>query len=481
VLLGLGLRIREVTAGRWAWLDEASVGNFLYSKGFLDIPVAGGFRMVQPVLYSWSAKLCAEVLGTYREWALRIPSLAAGLLTLGGAAWLSRRVLGPWGAVTATGLVALSSVLICYCGEIKPYSTDATVALAILTTGLLPAGVGLARPLPRAILVAGVAPWASLPSVFALPGLLVDAALRDPRWRSRLVYGLLVVIAISAAYNLGWALEVKKDLGDFLNGFWKQGYPPYAEGAGAVGTWILRKVEEVPRHVLAVGQTWPLALALAGAGAAASWRSDRGILRLVGGVFLIASAAAALEVYPLGTGKWLRINRLCLYLIPPLAFLVGRGVDALAGSRARALAPLAAAILVGAAGWRARIPAWAPTNQTKLLSVFEEARDGDVVALDPSCRVIWSYHVKSGRFAAREQELVRVAAGTWFGMTEVVPELPAGTTRVWWLQTLDNASQFQAWQAFLEEHFERAPEQPPEKGLSLWVQRGAKPASPLGP
>ena len=481
LVLGFALRLREASSGRWAWLDEAAVGNFLYYNDFLSIPVAGGFRMVQPVAYSWFAKLCAEAFGTYREWTLRLPAMISGLLTLGGTAWLSRRVLGPWGAVTATGLVALSPVLICYSWEIKPYSTDATVALAILAIGLLPSGVGLTRPLPRAILVAALAPWASLPSVFALPGLLMDAFLRDPKWRDRLVLGLLALLAISAFFNLWWAIKVKRDMGSFLNGFWSQGYPPYSDGVGAVVFWVGQKIYEFPRYVLGLDLAWPLAPILGLVGAFASWRSDQRLLRLAGGTIVMACAAAALKVYPLGTGSWLRINRLCLYLIPPLAFLVAGGVDALARSHDRRRVALAVAILLGAAGWSATEPGDAPNNQAALQHIFEEAQGGDVVGLDPSCMVMWGYHVRSGRFAARENQLVRVQAGTWMGMEEKLPELPPGTRRIWWLQTLDGACQFKAWETFLEEHFELAPAQPSEKGLSLWVQPRAARENPPPP
>lgn len=101
------------------WIDEvftwysAGAGGALSARDLIE--------NVHGPLYSLLVHLWAGVAGD-GEWAMRLPSAIAGILTVPAFAWLSARWLGPRTAVTAAWLAAGSPFLVWYSQEARNYS-----------------------------------------------------------------------------------------------------------------------------------------------------------------------------------------------------------------------------------------------------------------------------------------------------------------------------------------------------------------------
>jgi 4-amino-4-deoxy-L-arabinose transferase-like glycosyltransferase len=476
--LGVVLRLGRVLFPNWIWLDEASLALMIEANGYRQLAEPLANMQVAPVGYLWLTKLCAQLLGSYREVVLRLPALLAGLACMGGTALLARRLLPPWGALAATGVMAVSPTLLYYSWEAKQYSTEAAVAVAILAASLSTAGPWGLRPLPRALLLAAVAPWFSLPSVFFLPALLALAWRRDRERPWGLLAGLVALLLVSAALAIAWARGVHALAGDYTTAFHDASFAPLAEGPGAVLAWVVAKllglVGNLPHFA---GGAW---VGAAPAALGIWWLARRRpeLLALGAGAIPLWLLAGIVGVYPPILGGSVRLCRLSLHMLPLVALVLGAGVAALEEGRAPRRAPVVALILVVAALLQHPKPGSKLEVKPELERVFAELRPGDVVGLSAGTHSIWEYHGRVGRVPAPGPQ-VAMSAGTWWDEYKGRSvEFPAGTERVWWLDTqglYHGHQHVDEWRAGLEAGFQRAAQQPPEKYLSLWVRRTTAP------
>jgi hypothetical protein len=468
---GLALRARYLVAGTWAWGDEALLILHLHEESFFGILTAGGFRQLQPVFFSWVLKLVAIVFGSYRCEVMRLPALVSGLVTLLGTAWLSRRVMSPWGALAATGVVALSVPLCKWAWEVKPYGTDAMVTLLVLAAVLLPSGSGLLRALPRGLWIAAILPWISFPSVFALPGMLVEAFWRDPERPRGLLVRLLLFLAVSAALCVAWVWKAKREMGKFMNGWWAFGYPP--AGAGAVDTvqWLGGQVVGVLEHVVDLNGPWYLGLALVITGLVASARGDRKLLLLAISTIGIWTLACLARVYPIVWGDTILPNRLSLFVIPLVAFLIGAGVSAIERSLPRWIAP----VLVSWLLYQAAPLDFAPIHDMSYRAGFErilrEGREGDLLGATAVSAQLWKLHVVNGRIP-EDFPVRRVRVGVWGDSQQPDYPPPAPEVRrVWVLETREHGVNQTGWVETVQgAGFRPAATPRPQGPLELWVR-----------
>lgn len=99
VILLMMLGARELWTQEWRWADIS--WNMLYSKDFLHPYLAGAAYYDKPLLSYWLMILFSYVVGGLNEWALRLPSALAAILTV----WCTYRI--GWKLVDRrTGLIA---------------------------------------------------------------------------------------------------------------------------------------------------------------------------------------------------------------------------------------------------------------------------------------------------------------------------------------------------------------------------------------
>ncbi len=222
--VGAALRIAMYLHNRSLSNDEASYAHELISRSY------GHATLHTAPLFKWSIQRATDWFGD-SEFALRLPSLLFGLLSLALFAKLISQLLEPRAQTCALLLFAVADKLIYYSTELKPYAGDVAFALMILLIGLRlmktrPTMVGTVG----AAVAGAIAVWWSLPSLFVCAGVgatLILTAFGDrDLQRTARVSAVAGIWALSFAslYFLTQLRDATVDPG--LQQSWKTGFMP---------------------------------------------------------------------------------------------------------------------------------------------------------------------------------------------------------------------------------------------------------------
>lgn len=332
LLLGIAARIAAYLHYRVLWLDEGYTGVTIVSKSFGEFFQPLGLFQILPPGYLVVAKLCT-LIGGVNEYAVRFPSLLAGLLSLLLFLIASRRWLQGMGSVLGFAFFSSAGLLIYYASETKPYAGDVCVAIILwwlaIEAGRRPV---LSTRWYALLAIAGaLAVWFSLPSCFLLAGIGIyqfDRAVlkRDvPR-----VLRLIGVYAVGgASFLLLYFLVLRpgahqpslihgEDLMQTMRDSWHFGFLPFPPKSGA----DLQLYENQFLRLF-----WnPGGFKLTGL-AAFFWllgwwsiyKRDRPLFWLLLNPFIVTFAVSLLRMYPFD-------GRMLLFLTPALFLVLGEGV-----------------------------------------------------------------------------------------------------------------------------------------------------------
>ena len=327
IVIGCGVvaRLVEYLRNRGYWLDEGSLASVIRHTTW------GGFfrplshAQLAPVGFLVLERLALQVMGD-RQLVLRLLPLLGGLFSLWLLRVIAARSLTPRAALLAIGMFAFSDDMIYCSSELKPYSTDVTVALVCLLLGQQHLD-GKTSSVRRLALLA-LAPWFSFPSVFMLAGvgfvLFVSAGWkRKPREVLELVgIGTIWLVSIAAAQWLA-RRQLGESQGMFL--FWDFAFPACPGSLSTDVVWMLRRlmylfVNPLDFSVPGLGAKAPafgaMGLFLIGCGAMA--RRDARLLGMLTMPLVLALLAGCARLYPFH-------GRLVLFLVPSLMMLVAAG------------------------------------------------------------------------------------------------------------------------------------------------------------
>ena len=292
VAAGAALRLWQYLAKTSLWIDEIAVAeNVIHTPlaSLLGQPLA--LDQVAPPGFLALVKACIALFGT-SEFALRLVPLLGGLAALALFPLVARRVLPGWTAVLATALFALSPPVIAYSAEVKQYSTDAAVTLALTLMAFhLADRTRSPLRLSGAAVAGAAAVWFSQPAVLTLAGLgagLTWIALRRGGWPElRPLAPVLAVwaAAAAAATAVGYR-TLTPETREYMQRFWDPSLPrPTVILLVVVGS-VLLWVKRPAAAPLLLG---PVAVAFAAAAAHRYPFSGRAIFFLTP-VALIAAA-----------------------------------------------------------------------------------------------------------------------------------------------------------------------------------------------
>jgi 4-amino-4-deoxy-L-arabinose transferase-like glycosyltransferase len=323
ILAGCALRLIQYLWGRCLWYDEAMVALNILNRSAVELFKPLDFDQAAPVGWLLLVKATTTVFGS-SEFALRAPSLLFGtallpLLFLGTKALLGRRA-----ALYATCIIAFTPAAVYYSSELKPYISDAFLAMLAIVLSIHQCDRFLTSSRAAQLAVFGcIAVWVSYPIVYVLAGVGTALMLLSLRARAYRQFGMLLVISIgwltsfAACYFLTMRTYQKNA---FLVQFWESGFMP-ASPYPAVNWlyWSLIRVFQDPLGVDFPGLAACLAL-VGGVGLVKEGKRDVLFVLTLPILFAIGGACAAR--YPFK-------SRLILFLLPLLAILVANGVDAL--------------------------------------------------------------------------------------------------------------------------------------------------------
>jgi hypothetical protein len=337
VVLGLGVLLRFVVYlhNRPFWMDEGSLFDNLAGKPVLDFSEGLGGDQLAPIGFLIAQRALIGFLGR-STYAARLLPLVCGITALFLFRHLARRVLSRRPALVALVLFAFSDDLIYYSSELKPYSLDLAIGLA-LGLGALDC---LAKPLSlRRAAVMGLAaiaaPWLSFASAFAVAGCgatLIFSSLSAGRYRDALIWGTIAIGWIASFAVSYHASSLLLSPYTTMYVFWNFAFLPIwpwpisparlAETAG-----ILLEVFVNPLNLVAplwpqVGVALPLVLLIAGGLSLA--RKSLPIWAILVLPIALAIVASAMKRYPFH-------GRLILELVPTFFLMIAQGTEWLRG------------------------------------------------------------------------------------------------------------------------------------------------------
>jgi hypothetical protein len=325
--LGVCLRLNVYARNPELWFDELSLwGNIAgvpiheFSKELSQDQLAPfGFIILERILVS--------LFGAFKPIGRLLP-LLSGLAALALFLRLALKVLPRGAALIALLLFALSDDQICYSSELKQYSLDVAIAIAITLATLNAIDRPIrARTAWGMALLAMPSPWFSFPAAFIVGGCglaLILSSLRARRLRDAAIW-----CALGIAWGLSFVVAYKFSLAILsshtsMYKFWNFAFLPIwplplsvlrtYETVGILLEVFVNPLNMVHPHV--AGVLLPLMVLFLGAAALAR-RSWPAFVVLVVPIVL-AMIASALRRYPFH-------GRLILELAPAFYLMIGLG------------------------------------------------------------------------------------------------------------------------------------------------------------
>jgi 4-amino-4-deoxy-L-arabinose transferase-like glycosyltransferase len=326
--MGLGLRAYQYIWNKSLYVDEAALAENIIARTFVELGMALDHNQVAPLGFLYLERLAVQAFGN-SEYALRLFPFLAALASVPLFWAVAARTLPRAAALFALAMFGISPRLIYYAAEVKQYSSDIAIVLALTLGGLwLSRDLASWRRLLVLSIAGAVAVWFSNPAIFYLAAIglfLAVQAYREGELEQLARLGAMGILWL-ASFGLSY-LAARRGLADaqFMEGWWAEGFLPFPLRSSAdLSQWV---------HVLAKLAREPLefmvpvvAIACFGVGIVALLKSRPIMLILLGGPLALAIVASILRLYPLGGGVPLS-GRVVLYLAPVLILLVAQGAE----------------------------------------------------------------------------------------------------------------------------------------------------------
>ena len=346
VLLGVAVRVRVYVANRSLWLDESFLALNIIDRSMDKLLTAPlDYNQTAPAGFLFVEKAAVEAFGM-GEYTLRALPLVCGIFGLLLYPLLSRRVLGPAGAIIAVALFAFAGPLVYYSSELKPYAGDiaATIAISLMALAALDDRLGIRRALALGLL--GVVliqlTYAGILAAAGTGVALVAIFVMDRRLaRPGPVIALVGTWAVGAVVFLFSRPGLES--AQFTGGKGSIGRFAPLPASSADVAWYSDRAKGVFADANFALTRWPLFLvfffAVVGAVnlVARNWR----VFAVLVAPVIATIVASAAHKYPL-------LDRTTLFLVPFLFLLVTNGIVVLARRLPRAVGATAAAFVVAA-------------------------------------------------------------------------------------------------------------------------------------
>jgi len=268
LVLGGALRTVQYASRVSLWHDELAIARNIESRDIRDLIARPlDHRQVAPVGFLVGVKVATRILGV-NELGLRFTPWLAGMLALP----LFWRVAARFGSgrplLAGVAIFAASPALVWYSGSVKQYGIDLAVSLLLVWFALrILEGPRRLRDIAAASVGGGVAVVFSHPAVvtaFVLGCVLAAWAATGP-WRARgpavaaiaVGWGTGALIAAASAMAI-----LDPDTARFMEGFWREGFPPAWSHPLALLVWLPRQLFSVFAHFLIFFTPLPLVLLL---------------------------------------------------------------------------------------------------------------------------------------------------------------------------------------------------------------------------
>jgi len=368
--VGVVLRVSQYLVNSSLWLDEAALARNIIDRSVAQLFRPLDYAQVAPIGFLLVEKGVSLLFGT-SEYALRAFPLACGIASIFLFWRLAERVVSGWTVPFAVGLFAIATPAVYFSSQVKQYSVDVLVSIALLlaSTEIRRRGITARRASGLGVLGL-VAVWFSQPAVFVLAGIGAGFALlawleRD-REASRRVAITLTLWAVAAGVSafVTWRMVPPSDRA-FMRVFWAEGFMPMPPHRVADLFWIVGKLTwafgkfgtGMTRTTGGLNYRWSFVFTLTAlAGLWGLWKRRRDAALFLALPIAVVAVLSVASVYPFTA-------RLVAFLVPYLLLAVSAGAEFILSvwpPRLQILQPAAMAILGGAPLYAAveALPPW---------------------------------------------------------------------------------------------------------------------------
>jgi 4-amino-4-deoxy-L-arabinose transferase-like glycosyltransferase len=319
--------------GRWIhwralWLDEIYLAKSILTRSLHDL-------LFRP-LEDWQAAppgflvlvhLTTGIFG-HGERSLRLVSLLFGVASLPLMLGVSRRLLRPGAAVVAVAMFAFLGPLIYYSNELKPYSCDVAVSLAIILAVLRWLQDQTPRRAATAAIVGAIGIFFSYPAIFVLAGVGMIAIWQMSRAKN--IAGVRTGLRICLIWAIVFAVEYLIFVRQFAHGeahphlvqYWvaRDAFMPISPLAAV--TWTFSQLNTIASDPGGMWLDYPSAAVLGLlVGIVVALKRRDNLLLLVAPLPLVL-LASSMKRYPFG-------DRLALFFVPMYLLLIGVAFESL--------------------------------------------------------------------------------------------------------------------------------------------------------
>jgi len=309
IAVGIILIIYQYYFNRSLWIDEASLALNIINKPYKDLLLPLDYKQVAPIGFLLVEKLFVNIFGA-NEYALRLFPLLSIIASVFLYAKLSRElIVGRLLALTALAMFAINIRSIYYASEIKQYSTEVFMCIAILLSIL-----NLSPDNKKSIIVAAIVGlisiWFSSAAVIVLFVSGIYLIFRHV-FLDRKFHVLLPIFCWTvsfAVYYIGFIHHHPHT--EYMQSFWASSFFPLGGNIEAIYDFVHHAVLAIYAFHLRMGHAWivPAGITILGVIFLVIERRHKELYFLLMpiSVHLVLSS---LRLYPFA-------DRLVLYLMP---------------------------------------------------------------------------------------------------------------------------------------------------------------------
>jgi 4-amino-4-deoxy-L-arabinose transferase-like glycosyltransferase len=321
IAFGILLRLRQYLFNRSLWLDEALIVFNIINRSFSGFFEPLDYNQGAPIGFLLFEKL-STILFNNSEYVLRLFPLVAGIISLFLFYEVAKSFCRKETVPIALGLFALSDRLIYYSSEVKPYSSDVTLALLLYVVFI---SVETRKSKDSSLYVYGMIAifslWFSFPALFILTAVgscLWMPALMGREWK-RVVHLSSLFLVCGLSLMIYYLLALK-DLSHNANqlDYWRNAFMPFPPKNMSDVGWFVTSFENLFRD--------PVGLYLKGFGPILAifgcfslYREKKRYLWGLLLPLLLALFASGFHLYPFS-------GRLLLFIVPILIIIMSEGI-----------------------------------------------------------------------------------------------------------------------------------------------------------
>lgn len=463
IVMGIGLRLRQLLYNRSLWLDEAKLALQIAHRSFLDFFEPSTYSEIVIIaseqdpaswlsrsqwqiagpLYLCASKALVSLFGAC-EWVYRLVPFLAGAASMVLFYWLAKRFVRGAFVLLPLLLLAVGNKMVYYSAEVKQYSMD-VVAFLIISLVTLRYTEHARRSAWCGLLLAGiVAPWFSHAALFVLPVSGMYCLYRTAEvgmrreWPRLILVGFLWTASVGVLYML--CMRSARSAQGLLEFHGASFMPLSCE----VPVWLVAAFRQMLYDPLSLSRpgAWYLEVmptCLIAVGLMAAPRMRGAIL--LWGPILLALLVSALKLYPFHT-------RLILYLTPAFYLFLGIGCQHLVGlsaavsrSGSRILAALGCGIVlaypVAYSAYRLVFPYDREDVRSAMDYIGARWSEGDRIILDEHAREAFIFYNRK-RWGALD--VIVVDPSNSVQLSDAVSHCPRGA---WMIQVYSEQAERQ--------------------------------------